>query len=468
MVEQVKKYLEQQNISLAGKTLVLAVSGGADSVCLLDIFSRLQIVLDLKLVCVHVNHGLRAAAAEDEAFVRGLAGQKGIPFYVLHADVRKEAQIRKTSEEEAGRLVRYEYLNRIAKEVGADYILTAHHRGDLAETVLFHLFRGSSLRGLGGIRVLNGRCLRPLLFVSREEIEAYLKERELSFVTDETNAQEVYSRNRIRHRILPEAEDIVPNAAKHIVQAAEELQETEEFLQEETGRAYGRFVSKEGDRILISEQICETLPALIAKRVVYEAITACCKSAKDIGRTHVQEVRALFSRPCGKRIHLPYDVTAIRYKDGVTLKRQNCRDEKELLSEVMVPAMADTFFLLEKGVSARSETVQNPDIKNIPQKRYTKWFNYDTINCYPVFRKRRSGDYLVIDGNGRKKSLNRYFIDEKIPACERDDIWLLADENHVLWVLGYRISEACKVTEQTRSVVQWEIEGIEEADKGGT
>ena len=441
---------------------MLAVSGGADSVCLFDVFCRLQIVMDLKLVCVHVNHGLRETAERDEKFVRELAQSKGIPFFVLHKDVRKEARERKISEEEAGRCVRYAYLNQIADETGAAYILTAHHADDCAETVLFQLFRGSSLRGLGGIRVSNGRYLRPLLSVSRKDIEAYVTAQGLAFVTDETNAQEKYSRNRIRHRILPEAERIVSNASEHIARTAAELQEIEDYLREETKRAYLNCVKEEGTRIVILHENYQELSSLIAGRVIYEAITVCTQSAKDIGRIHVQEVRALFDKPCGKKVFLPYAVTATRYAEGVVLTGPECRQASEDLRETEIPAVTGTVCTLNRLMTARSETVPNTDLENIPRKRYTKWFSYDTINCYPVFRRRQAGDFLVIDATGRKKSLNRYFIDEKIPAAARDDVWLLADGNHVMWVVGYRISEAYKVKPDTKTIVQWQIDESEE------
>ncbi len=461
MVEQVKAYVEQQNIALTGKKLVLAVSGGADSVCLFDIFCRLQIDMNLKLVCVHVNHGLRETAGRDEEFVRNMAEEKGIPFYVLHADVKKAAAERKCSEEEAGRMIRYEFFRQIATQEGAMYILTAHHRDDCAETVLFHLFRGSSLRGLGGIRPVKGQCLRPLLCVSRAEIEAYLEMRGLSFVTDETNALETYTRNRIRHRILPEAEQIVSNASEHIVQTATELQEIEDYLREETNRAYQTYVEEAEKGVLLRNALYEELSPLLCKRVIYEAITFCSGSAKDVGRIHVRDVVALFQKPCGKSVQLPYEVNAVRHAEGVVLNRESASQDKEKEEDLAIPAQPDTVCTLGDGITMCSETIRNADLENIPQKRYTKWFDYDTINCYPIFRKRREGDYLVIDAKGRKKSLKRYFIDEKIPASVRDDIWLLADGNHVMWVLGYRISEACKVTKETKRIVQWHMAEIE-------
>ncbi len=468
MVELVRTYMEQQNIQLAGKKLVLAVSGGADSVCMLDIFHQLQNSLGLELICVHVNHGLRETASRDEEFVRDFSEQRKIPFYVLHTDIAKEAAAHKLSEEEAGRLARYAYLNQIADETGAAYILLAHHRDDCAETMLFNLFRGSGIRGLGGIRPVQGRYLRPLLRVSRSEIEEYLKERGLEYVTDETNASNKYSRNKIRNKIIPMASEICSGASAHIAQAAMEMQEMESYLQQETTKVYRLAVKAEEDKLILLESVYRSFPSLIARRVIYEVITACCESAKDIGRVHVEEVAELFAKQPGKQISLPYDVIALRRSDGISfckasggmgekaLSGESREDSKqsEVLAEIGIKCcLGDT-------LTAWGECVIPDEMENIPQKTYTKWFDYDTINCCPIFRKRREGDYLVIDGHGRKKALNRYFIDEKIPANERDKIWLLADGSHILWVVGHRISAAYKVCRDTKKVVQWSITGV--------
>ncbi len=466
MVNQVKEYLEQQNIEMDGKTLVLAVSGGADSACLLDLFHQLQREKDLKLICVHVNHGLREEASQDEAFVRNLAAEYGVAFRVLHADVRSRAAEEKLSEEEAGRRIRYAFLDEVAEEVQADYVLLAHHHDDSAETVLFNLFRGTGLRGLGGIRPLQGRYLRPLLCVSREEIEKYMEERGLAYVTDASNLNEEYSRNRIRNRILPEAERICLAATDHIATTAEELSAIEEYLAGQTQEAYLRCVRADEAGLLLEEKEYRLLPGVIATRVIHRAIEEAAGSARDISRVHVYDTAALFGREAGRQLSLPYGLKAYRVYDGVRLCKEGVAVSKgpaeELSDQAGKEAQTGKNIVLEGVGTARGEVILPPEPKNIPQKRYTKWFDYDKITYCPIFRKRQDGDYLVIDGSGRRKTLNRYFIDEKIPSHERDSVWILADGSHVMWVVGHRISAAYKVGAETKKAVCWCITGTEE------
>ena len=466
MVNQVKEYLQQQNIEIKGKTLVLAVSGGADSACLLDLFHQLQREMDLKLICVHVNHGLRVAASRDEAFVRELAAEYGIGFKVLHADVKSRAAEEKLSEEEAGRRIRYAFLDVVAEEVQADYVLLAHHRDDSAETVLFNLFRGTGIRGLGGIRPLQGRYLRPLLCVSREEIEAYMAERGLTYVTDETNLDTEYSRNRIRNRILPEAERICTAATEHIATTAEELAAIEAYLAGQTQDAYLRCVRKDAQGLLLQEKEYRLLAEVLATRVVHRALEETAGSARDISRVHVRDTAALFGRESGRQLSLPYGLKAYRVYDGVRLCKEGVAVSKGTSDDASVQAGMEAHpgkNIVLNGVGiARAEVVISPEPQNIPQKRYTKWFDFDKIMYCPIFRKRQDGDYLVIDGSGRRKTLNRYFIDEKIPSHERDSVWILADGSHVMWVVGHRISAAYKVGAETKKAVCWCITGTEE------
>ncbi len=466
MVNQVKEYLSQQNIEIKGKTLVLAVSGGADSACLLDLFHQLQREMDLKLICVHVNHGLRETALRDETFVRELAAQYGVAFRVLHADVRKKAVEEKLSEEEAGRRIRYAFLNEVAEAERADYVLLAHHRDDSAETVLFNLFRGTGLRGLGGIRPLQGCYLRPLLCVSREEVEAYMEERGLAYVTDETNLDTEYSRNRIRNRILPEAELICAAATKHIATTAEELVAIEAYLAEQTQKAYLRCIRKDAGGLLLEEKEYRLFPEVIATRVIHRALEETAGSARDIARVHVCDTAALFGREAGRQLSLPYGIKAHRVYDGVRLCKEGVAVSKGTPEESSVwagmEAQPDKNIVLDGVGIARGEVISPPEPKNIPQKTYTKWFDYDKITYCPIFRKRQDGDYLVIDESGRRKSLNRYFIDEKIPSYKRDSVWVLADGSHVMWVVGHRISAAYKVGAETKKAVCWCIAGTEE------
>lgn len=458
MVKRINEYLKQQNIEIEGKKILLAVSGGADSVCLLDCVYQLQDRLSLKLVCVHINHGLRETAARDEEFVNKLAAEREIPLYVLHADVLKQAKESKCSTEEAGRKIRYEFFDKIAQEEQADYIFLAHHRDDNAETMLFNLFRGSSIRGLGGIRPIQGRYVRPLLEISRKEIEEYLLQRGIVYVTDETNLSDLYSRNRIRHHILPAAEDICQGASGHISETAIRLSEIEEYLALETMKIYAEGVEECKDGVLIREDVYRRLHCVPAGRLIYEVLIRVAGTAKDIGSVHVEALKKLWECNAGKKLDLPYELCAHRTYDGIYLLKKT---GTSALAQEEYAALKEGTILLEGVGVLQGKRVYLKDKENFVQKRYTKCFDYDRINCCPVFRRRKEGDYLIIHENGARKSLNRYLIDEKVPACMRDSIWVLADGSHVMWVIGYRISSAYKVRKNTENIMEWHV-AIEE------
>ena len=204
MFQKVLSYVNQHHMLTQGDGVVAGVSGGADSVCLLFVLRKIQESLGGKLYVAHVNHGLRGEEAlADQEFVRRLCEEWQLPFYLKSVKLREIARERKLSEEEAGRLVRYDFFRKVAEETGAAKIAVGHNANDHAETLLFHLIRGSSLKGLAGISPVQGAVIRPLLCVKREEIEQYVKEKGLHFCMDKTNLEDTYTRNRIRHKLLP-------------------------------------------------------------------------------------------------------------------------------------------------------------------------------------------------------------------------------------------------------------------------
>ena len=204
--EKVFSYIREHHMLKPGDRVVAGISGGADSVCLLFVLLEWAKVCPLELAVVHVNHGIRKEAGEDAAYVKSLCEAHCLPFYLLEKDVRERAEQEKCSEEEAGRKTRYEAFEAVAKEIGADYIAVAHNSNDRSETMLFHLFRGSGIKGLGSIQPVRDNIIRPILCLERKEIEAYLEDRGITYCQDATNATDDYTRNRIRHHILPYAE----------------------------------------------------------------------------------------------------------------------------------------------------------------------------------------------------------------------------------------------------------------------
>ena len=469
MVNKVRSYMEKHHMVERGDTLIVGVSGGADSVCLLSVLMELRDLMGFRLVCAHVNHMFRETATRDEEYVRNLCRKHRIACKTLRADVQAAANEYKMSFEEAGRLVRYGFFHKIQKEYKSCKIAVAHNIEDCGETLLFHLFRGSNLKGLGGIQPVAGDVIRPLMNVSRKEIEAYLKERNIPWMEDETNASVDYARNRIRHKIIPEAEAVCCGAGIRMAETAEDLRLAEDYLAVQTAAAYADCCSLQDGGIFINEQKYEKLHAVLQSRVLYSMLEKQAGAAKDLGRIHVKELENLFTLQSGRKICLPYRLCAYRTAEGILLRKEDyatgegeCTSLVALLDRKDLEAGKEITFELDGLGHVKAKLLFNYEMKNIPQKTYTKWFDYDKISKCPTFRKRMEGDYLVINEAGNRKKLKEYFIENKIPAYNRDNMWILTEDSHVIWIPGYRMSSFYKISETTRSVLELTVGGENE------
>ena len=451
-------YIRKHHMLQPGDRVVLGVSGGADSVCLLFVLARWARLNPLELAVVHVNHGIRQEAAQDARYVQSLCEELGVPFYLHETDVRSLARERKLSEEEAGRQVRYEAFRRVMEEQSMNRIAVAHNAQDRSETMLFHLFRGTGLRGLSGIRPKPTQSLiRPLLCLSRSEIEGYLRERGITWREDATNDKDDYTRNRIRHHILPYAEqEICAGAVEHMNHTADLLEELEDYvqrqLQEAGSRCEDRHMQGAALRIKVEPFLQEDV--FIQKQLIHTWLKQRAPGQKDISRVHVEAVWELFVRSGNRRIELPHDMRAGRLYDRVVLWCHRGQQETE---------DAMTYWSLPEEKQQGEFLFQIFPYKKdrkVPENQYTKWFDYDKINESMEIRTRQTGDYLTIRLDGHRvvhKSLKDYMVTEKIPAYERDRIRLLAVGSHVVWLPGYRISEEFKVSENTKQVLQVQL-----------
>lgn len=236
--QRVMAYCRAQGLFAPGDGVVLGVSGGADSVCLLFSLHRLRRELGIRLYVVHVNHGIRPDAAQDGAYVEELCRRLEVPFTLVEEDVQALARRHRCSTEEAGRQARYQAFDREMERRQARKVAVAHNAGDRAETMLFHLFRGTGLAGLGSIRPVRGQVVRPLLGLERREIEAYLEQRGISYCRDSTNESDAYTRNRIRRHILPYAEqEVCMGATAHLCRTADIFMEIEDYMEEQVRQA---------------------------------------------------------------------------------------------------------------------------------------------------------------------------------------------------------------------------------------
>ncbi len=443
--EKVFFYMEKYGMIEAGSQAVVGVSGGADSVCLLFLLMEYQKRIPFSLRGVHVNHHMREKEAQrDQEFTRELCESLGIPLDIYDYDVPEIAAREHKSCEEAGREVRRRAFWRTAgrwekpREVR---IALAHHENDQAETVLHNLIRGTGTPGLAGIRPFQktreGIYIRPLLCITREETEGYLQKRGIPWVTDSTNEKTEYTRNKIRWEILPGLCGINSGAVKNIAAAAQRVLEAEEYLEEQTKKAVKEYTAQEGEvRILFRDLFGQ--PALIQKRVIKEVLETAAGKKKDISSAHIEAVISLAAGRTGASSSLIYGLQARQVYGDIHILKGN--EEKTDLLELEFQ-----IFPYEN--------------QQIPEKTYTKWFDYDKIKDGLAVRRRLPGDYLVINRSGGTKKLKDYFIDCKVPRQERDNVTLLADGSHVLWAVGYRISEYYKVTSQTKKVIKVQVKG---------
>ena len=498
--EKVFAYMEEHNMTSPGHGVVVGVSGGADSVCLLFVLLEYAKRVPLRLTVAHVDHGIRQDAGEDAVFVERLCRQEDIPFFLRNVDVKAFAAGGKCSEEEAGRILRYRAFREVAVSCMADRIAVAHNGNDLAETTLFHLFRGTGLKGLCGIPPVREEVIRPLLCLQRSEIEEYLRVRGIPYRIDSTNLGDDYTRNRIRHYVLPYAEEQVSaKAVAHICKTAELLSEVEEYLERQTQEAMARCVEAERTdepfsadvpesredgsvRFLIDVGIYGGLHRAIQKRLLLRLIRQLAPGHRDISSVHVEEVSALFEKEGNPGTSLPFGISAQRSYGQVILWRgAGTADEDPQARSVQIElpyGETDRPVVYEMGELGQVEfsVFFLGKGQKIPRDRYTKWFDRDKIMEPPLLRFRQTGDFFCIaDGHGgvSRKMLKDYMITEKIPRKIRGRVPLLAEGDHVLWIIGYRISEHYKINENTKRVLQVKLlgschhSGTEEKD-GGT
>ena len=429
------------------------VSGGADSVCLLFVLCELRKKLGFEVIVCHVNHQLRAEAAEqDEAYVKELCRKLDVPCRIFHENVELIAKNGKKSLEEAGRIVRSNAFETVCRESGANKIATAHHKNDNAETVLLNLARGSGLQGMCGIRPVYG--------------------------------------NRIRHKILPVMEqEINRQTVEHINRLSLQAEEIWEYLNLQTDAAWRQMVhpvdvseenpeeKQQGKKeekpagLRIEEEEYAELPGILQSLLIRRCICEMAEAQKDIEAVHMEAVRGLFGRQVGKSRDLPYQLRAVRTYAGVEIRRRSeDRDQKKNQKkaqeeegtgqqsvELKIPG--ETYFpgtgqKVCCEICGREEAVSG---KELSQKSYTKCFDYDIIKSGLCIRYRRPGDELVIDSRGKRQKLKSYFINEKVPKEKRDRILLIAEEEQIVWIPGMRMSAAYQIGDQTTKILKIKI-----------
>lgn len=470
-LNKVKQYLKKYKMFENGDSVIVGLSGGADSVCLLHMLSEFRKEYELKLTAVHVHHGIRGAEADrDMDFAEQFCRERDINLKVFYYDVPKYAKENGMSEEEAGRKLRYEAFENLRPPEGK--IAVAHNLNDSVETFLHNLCRGSGIAGLTGIKPVNGHIIRPVLCLERKEIEDYLERNQIRYIHDSTNFDEGYTRNKIRLNVLPYLmENINAESILHINSAAQELGEAERFLKEQTILWYNQVFFEHNNCIYADKKMFREMDSYMGRRTIRLALHNLAGKLKDITRQHVTDIEMLAERQSGRYIMLPYGITVRTEQEYLVFERQQGNGGETEPDEISVLQPGEYEFgdyVFEVQIIDVEENEIIKDFENNfkkTQKLCTKWFSYDKINSTVQLRYRQPGDYLTINSDGGKKKLKSYMIDEKIPVSMRDKIPVLADGAHVMWVFGYRMSEWYKVTAGTKRILK--ITGRDKSEDAG-
>lgn len=513
---KVKKYVEDNSIIQNGMHIVLGISGGPDSMCMLHMLIRLSKEMDIKLYVCHVNHGIRGEdAGLDESFVADYCDRRNINFSAYHVNIPELSKKLGLSEEETGRNERYRIFNERCKEIGKElervegnslfssnkvFVAVAHNKNDAAETVLFRSFRGTGVKGLTGMGPVSGNILRPLLCLTREEIEEYLKQVHVDYRIDATNYSDDFSRNLIRNQIIPMAEKINQRAVEHLYEMSQDAGLIYSFYERAVNKSFRRStnIKTEGFRhqfilscvTIYIDAIMNEDPAVIAG-VIKKALITASGAARDISRSHVEAVLEMVYDSNGgtEFINLPYSVTAIKnYGKNLYLVRTSEKVEEKdterllldllnfngddgvLLSDIEIPRLevdskefpAEVNFELERyGIYVQGGFVKSISFKlenfdensEISKNIYTKSFDFDKISGGMCLRTRRQGDYLIIDEAGHRKPLRNALIDAKIPLPFRERVVTLSNDSLVMWAVGIRDSVSMRIDENTKRVL---------------
>ena len=434
-----EQLIQELNLLPRGCAVLCAVSGGADSICLLHALYHLRPKYGFRLAAAHYNHQLRGVESDRDAsfvaqFVALCCGPQrlpdgetlpAVPLYSGQGDVAMEARRRGMGIEAAARELRYSFLRQTAREVGADRIATAHNADDNAETILFHLARGSGLRGLTGIPPAGNGLIRPLLTTPRKEIEAYLLRYSLPWREDHTNRSDAYSRNRIRHQVTPVLEDLFPGFSARTAETAARLRADEDYLNQQAAQISGQASAQE-DGLSLPASLIAQAPQPLAVRAVRQLIGRLNGGDQDCSAAHLDAVIRLCRSPDpSARLNLPYGLTARREYRLICLTRA---PEAPALdsAELSLPGVCVTgpwHILCEEAVYAGQ-----------PQTPFEFWLKAEGLTSLSL-RSRAVGDSLKLPGRPHK-TVKKWCIDLKIPAVLRAQLPVLFQGEALLAVGG--------------------------------
>ena len=440
MLATFQEHLYEHLGFLKGKTVLLGISGGLDSVVLTDLLYRSKVSLSL----AHCNFKLRGEASDqDEQFVKTLAEKRGIPLVYTSFDTNQYADKQGISIQMAARELRYKWFEKMRREIDADYILTAHHKDDLLETFLINLIRGTGLDGLTGIPEVNGNIVRPLLPFSREDIAAYAQEQQLLWREDQSNHSVHYTRNKLRHQVIPVLKSINPGLLEGFEKTLEHLKDSQQIISDALGEVRTSSVETQGE---VQHINCKKISALSRpKAYLYELL-------KEKGFTAWKDVAGLLTAQTGKQV-FSNTHRLLKNREVLVLSENKTHPVDKPIQ--INQALREITHPLSLQFEQVTITPGQSD------SELSKWL-HDQTNCtcldaaklcFPLhLRKWQKGDYFYPLGMKGKKKLSKYFKDEKMSMLDKENTWCLYSGSDLVWIVGRRMDKRFKVTEKTSRI----------------
>ena len=473
MIKAVKETAIKHSMFNLGDAILAGVSGGADSIALVHILLKLSPEFNLSLGIAHFDHGLRAVESERDAeFVSSFAHKMNLPFYSEKADVKKYSSQHKLSIEEAGRILRYQFLSRTAREHGFNKIALGHQKEDTAETFLINILRGSGPQGLSSIPPKRGIFIRPLINLNRSDIECFIRSESMEHIIDSSNMDPKFLRNRIRHYLIPFlASEYNPEIVEILNRTAEILRDEQIWLDSLIGTLFERTrVQSDDANIRLSIPELLKMPIAAARRIIRKSVLEIKGNLNGVGFTHMDAVFELINNnKCEKELDFPGPVRIKREKDILVIirrknrgrvKRQPDYFDRRLCAfeyQIMGP---QTLYIKETDQCIQLSELSSTEILELRKSNFQNvnpreaYMDMASIGYPLVVRSFRSGDHFSPLGLSGFQKLKKFFINNKLPSSERKKIPILECSGKIVWVAGYRIDDSVKVTPLTQKVLK--------------
>lgn len=454
VVDRIAKTIDENRLLKRGDSVLVALSGGPDSVALLHFLDRLKSKYRIALAVAHLDHGIRPEAAEERTFCQNLCRKLKIKLHSKRVDVLKLSKKERMTLEEAGRKARYEYFQYLCERFDYTKIATGHHSDDSVESILFNIARGSGLRGLSGIAPRRGNIIRPMIEIEKNEILEWLDDQKIAYVLDSSNLSMEYARNRIRRKILPELEKLNPSARQNILRLAKNAAEEIEFIDSTVVSVYEKALVKAGkSKIVLDLGVLKDYDLNVKKKVVSEAYGRLSGRFYRPPSKTISRAGEVFDGRNGAKAPLGLDIWIEKSQNRICVFRRGIRRKK---FKLVIPGItkipySDLYF--------DSKPLKRSQVKKLKTDSHVALLDNAKMNDVSIGYW-KNGDRIRPFGMSGKKLLSDIFIDRKISSFERKEIPLVTSGGKIAWIAGVMISDDFKVGRGTKEILKIKLCGL--------